>query len=217
MNKKKLLVLLTSLTLVAVVGIGATLAYFTDNDAATNVITMGHVDVELDEPNFDKPVDDPTTPDVDESEEEKDNTIEDVTPGQKIVKDPTITVAEDSEDAYVRATVDFTGLTAEQEAALLANINIDDTVWYLAEDGYYYYNAKLTAGESVQLFTEVVVPETWGNEVADLTFEIIVSAEAIQADNFEPTVENDMIVAWTYTDGTAITAETYVAPVEDAE
>lgn len=216
MNKKKLLVLLTSLTLVAVVGIGATLAYFTDNDEATNVITMGHVDVDLDEPNFDKPVDDPTTPE-DESKEEKDNTIEDVTPGQSIVKDPTITVAEGSEDAYVRATVTFTGLTAEQEAALLANINIDDTVWYLAEDGYYYYNAKLTAGESAVLFDTVVIPETWGNEVADLTFEIIVSAEAIQADNFEPTTEGDMIVAWTYTDGTAITTETYVAPVEDAE
>lgn len=217
MNKKKLLVLLTSLTLVAVVGIGATLAYFTDNDSATNVITMGHVDVDLDEPNFDKPVDDPTTPE-DESKEEKDNTIEDVTPGQSIVKDPTITVAEDSEDAYVRAKVEFTGLTDAQVADLLANINIDDTVWFLAEDGYYYYNAKLTAGDSAVLFDTVVIPETWGNEVADLTFEIIVSAEAIQADNFEPTVENDMIVAWTYSDGTEITTETYVAASEeDAE
>lgn len=217
MNKKKLLSLVAALTLVGVVGIGATLAYFTDSDAETNVITMGHVDIDLDEPNFDTPEDDPSTPDVDESKEEKDNTIEDVTPGQEIVKDPTITVAEDSEDAYIRAKVEFTGLTAEQEADLLANINIDDTVWYLGADGYYYYNAKLVAGESAVLFDTVVIPEKWGNEVVDLTFEIVVSAEAIQADNFEPTVENGMITAWTYKDGTAITAETYTVEAEAEE
>lgn len=210
MNKKKVLTLVAALALVGAVGIGATLAYFTDSDAETNVITMGHVDIDLDEPEFDKPVDDPSTPDVDESQEEKDNTIEDITPGQTIVKDPTITVAEDSEDAYVRASIAFTGLTDEQAAELLANINVDDTVWYLGADGYYYYNAVVAAGQSVVLFDTVVIPETWGNEVADLTFTIDVAAEAIQADNFEPTVdENGMITAWTYSDGTAITAETY--------
>uniref|UniRef100_UPI004057A710 SipW-dependent-type signal peptide-containing protein n=1 Tax=Acetatifactor sp. TaxID=1872090 RepID=UPI004057A710 len=217
MNKKKLLGLVVSLALVGAVGIGATLAYFTDREAEVNVITMGHVDVDLDEPNFDTPVDDPSTPDVDESEEEKDNTIEDVMPGQRIVKDPTITVAEGSDDAYIRAKVEFTGLTEEQADELLANINIDDTAWYLGEDGYYYYNLRMTAGDSAVLFDEVVIPETWGNEVVDLTFEILVSAEAIQADNFEPTIdENGMITAWTYSDGTAITAENYTVEAEEA-
>lgn len=207
MNRKKLLVLLTSLTLVAAVGIGATLAYFTDSDAATNVITMGHVDVELDEPNFDT------------EDGEDDKTIEDVTPGQEIVKDPTITVKEGSEDAYIRAKIEMTGLTDEQAAELLANINIDTTKWYLGTDGYYYYNAVVKAGESAVLFDKVVIPENWGNEVADLTFEIIVSAEAIQADNFEPAMDNGMITAWEDSEGNPITAETYEVKAEagDAE
>ena len=213
MNKKKLLLLITSLTLVAVVGVGATLAYFTDSDDATNVITMGHVDVELEEPNFDN------------EDGEDDNKIDDVTPGQEIVKDPTITVVKGSADAYIRATLEITKLTDEQAAELLDNINIDTEAWYYnAEDGYYYYNKKLAAEESAVLFDKVVIPETWGNEVADMTFEIIVSAEAIQADNFEPTVDEatGMITEWTYSNGDPITAETYevkaeATPVESAE
>lgn len=220
MNKKKLLALLTSLTLVAAVGIGATLAYFTDSDAATNVITMGHVDIDLDEPEYDKEAGD-------------DKTITDITPGQKITKDPTITVDEDSADAYLRAKITFEGLTdgtnntKNQISELLANINIDTEVtedspaaWYYnSKDGYYYYNTKVSAGNSVELFTEVEIPATWGNEVADLTFKIVVSAEAIQANNFEPTVDGDFITAWTYVDADgneqAITAETYVSAEAD--
>ena len=52
MNKKKLIPLLSAVALVGVIGVGSTLAYFTDNDAANNVVTMGHVNIELDEPEF---------------------------------------------------------------------------------------------------------------------------------------------------------------------
>ena len=41
--KKKSLALALSLALIAVVGIGSTFAYFTDNDTKTNVVTMGLV------------------------------------------------------------------------------------------------------------------------------------------------------------------------------
>lgn len=198
MNKRKIITLLAALTLVGAVGVGATLAYFTDNEAATNVITMGHVDVELDEPNFDT------------EDGEDDKTIEDILPGETIVKDPTITVGKDSKDAYIRAKIEFTGLDDNQQVELLNNINVDTTVWYLAEDGYYYYNAMVKAGSKVVLFDEVVIPQEWGNEVANLKFEINVSAEAIQADNFTPVEKDGMIVAWTYADGTAITVENYV-------
>lgn len=200
MNKKKLLTLAVAVALVGAVGVGSTLAYFTDKDDAQNVITMGHVDIDLDEPGFDN------------DDDEHDNTIGGVVPGDVITKDPTITVAEDSEDAYIRAKVVMgSTLTDTQKVALLANINIDTTKWYYnSTDGYYYYKDIVTAGNKVVLFDTVTIPETWGNETADLTFTIDVSAEAIQADNFTPTKNaQDMITAWTYEDGTAITAESY--------
>ena len=49
MNKKKLAGLALSLGLVSVVGVGATLAYFTDQASIANVVTMGHVDINLTE------------------------------------------------------------------------------------------------------------------------------------------------------------------------
>ena len=49
MNKRKLLLVALSLCMVAILAIGGTLAYFTDTDAATNVFTVGNVDIELKE------------------------------------------------------------------------------------------------------------------------------------------------------------------------
>ena len=193
MNKKKLIPLLSAVALVGVIGVGSTLAYFTDNDAANNVVTMGHVNIELDEPEF--------------SAANEDNTITNVVPNQTITKDPTITVVAGSESCYLRAKIDITELNADETADLLENTNIGED-WVLAEDGYYYYQnavSKSDEDQTVDLFDTVVIPAEWGNEVADLTFEINVSAEAVQADNFTPeTDEAGVINGWN-----DITPETY--------
>lgn len=49
MSKRKLLMLAVSLCMVAILAAGGTLAYFMDTDGATNVFTVGHIDIELDE------------------------------------------------------------------------------------------------------------------------------------------------------------------------
>ena len=41
MNKRKILLLVASLCIVAPLAIGGTLAYFTDNDSKTNTFTIG--------------------------------------------------------------------------------------------------------------------------------------------------------------------------------
>lgn len=53
MNKRKILALAMALSMVAILAVGATLAYFTDTDAAKNVFTTGNVEIELIE-NFDE-------------------------------------------------------------------------------------------------------------------------------------------------------------------
>lgn len=208
MNKKKLVLLTLALVLIATIGVGATLAYFTDSTEATNIITMGHVDIEINEPHFDG------------EDGEDDDTVKDIVPGQVITKDPTITVANDSQDAYIRATITLSeNLTDEQKTELLAGIDILDG-WFLAEDKYYYYNKEVTAGESIVLFEEVKIPERWGNEVVDTEFSIDVAAEAIQVEGFTPDKNDDgFVTGWYYkstdADGNevkeAITAEIYEA------
>lgn len=189
MKNKKLITIIASLALVAVIGIGTTLAYFTDNDAAKNVITMGHVDIELTEPNF-----------------PEDKEVENIKPGDVIVKDPTITVADDSEDAYVRLELKVTGdISDAQKAQLLEKDEdgqykylqvIDTAKWQQAGD-YFYYNGILKAGDEVVLFEKVCIPAEWDNSVADKTFNIELKAEAIQAENVTPDTDADgMIVGW---------------------
>ena len=87
--KKKIFALVLCVAMLAIAVVGGTLAYFTDADAKTNTFTMGKVDIALDEPNY--------TPGEDGKLK--------VFPGQTYPKDPTITVASDSEDCYLVATV----------------------------------------------------------------------------------------------------------------
>lgn len=209
MNKKRLLSMLAALVLVAVIGVGATLAYFTDKEEKANIVTMGHVDITLTEPIWD--------------DNTEDSTIKDVQPGQKITKDPTITVDEASEIAYIRATVTLdvpegTELTEKQEKALdalIAGIQLEDGWYYNAQDQYYYYNTAVDPGTGVVLFKEIEIPYDWDNEFADLTFKIIVGAEAIQADFFEPAKDGQgNIIGWFAPDGTTpVTIENYESSI----
>lgn len=184
MSKRKLLTLVTTLTLVAAVGVGATLAYFTDNTNTTNVFTMGNVDIELTEPGFDN------------DDGIKDNAISGVMPGQTIVKDPTITLAKDSLDAYIRVRLKVNGFEDLENGEQLAQDVIDGldiiaTDWEKVGDYYYYcsYNKprlltnKIPGHNSATLFTKVTIPTTWNNQLATRTFSIDVFAEAIQAEN----------------------------------
>lgn len=210
MNKKKVLGLVTALALVGAVGIGATLAYFTDQAEVVNTVTMGHVDINLTETTVVKN-EDGEYEQVEKELTEDGLTFENVVPNQTVPKDPTVTVAEESEDAYVRVALEFTGLNDEQIAELMEGIEINDG-WVKSGD-YYYFRNKMTAGESATLFDDVTIPATWGNEMADKSFTIEVYAEAIQASNFEPVRDdNGTIIAWTV-DGTAngqeVTVETY--------
>lgn len=47
MNKKKLLTLAMVISMVAILVVGGTIAYFTDTDTETNVFTTGNVDIDL--------------------------------------------------------------------------------------------------------------------------------------------------------------------------
>ena len=90
MKNKKLIAAVAAAALVAVIGVGATLAYFTDSDEAKNVLTLGAVDIELTEPNY-----------------KGDAEYVNIVPGDEIEKDPVITLASASEDAYVRVKLEI--------------------------------------------------------------------------------------------------------------
>ena len=86
--KKKVVTLCLVLALAAIAIAGGTIAYFTDTpDAKVNVFTVGKVDIDLTEPNW-----------------QGDAVL---MPGVSYAKDPTIKVAADSQDAYVFLKLDM--------------------------------------------------------------------------------------------------------------
>ena len=87
--KKKILAIVLCIAMLAIAIVGGTMAYFTDTDAKTNTFTMGKVDIALTEPSY---------------QPASEGNLK-VFPGQSYAKDPTITVAADSEDCYLVATV----------------------------------------------------------------------------------------------------------------
>ena len=188
-NKKKLTAGVAALILCITGVTYGTLAYFTDKDTRANVITIGHVTGTLTETD-EHMRDDNTTG--------KDNT--NVKPGEVLDKDPTVTLDKESEDAYVRVSINYEGLTKEQALAIENNLDIS-AGWTKSEDGYYYYNEILSnktgAINSSKVFSKVTIPTEWGNEIAGITFNINVKAEFIQSDNFTPvTDEAGNITGW---------------------
>lgn len=108
MNKKKILTLLVTTSLLAVVGVGSTLAYFTDKtETLTNVVTMGNVDGVLVENEAER---------KDGKWNLKDNILsnqdvmyENIMPGDTVKKNPTVCLKPGSADAWVRMTLDIEG------------------------------------------------------------------------------------------------------------
>ena len=106
MSKKKIVALALAVAMLAVVIVGASLAYFSDKTVvAKNTFTVGKVDIKLEEHVVDengKKTDDVT--------ETGNNDIVDdfgyfLVPGKTVDKDPFVTVIKGSEDCYVRLKV----------------------------------------------------------------------------------------------------------------
>ena len=130
MTKRKIMMLSLALCMVAILAIGGTLAYFTDTETATNVFTVGGVDITLFESKV-RPEDDaegfPGYVDDDGADRTvTENTYESLLPGSYICKDPTVTNVGET-DAYIRVSIkhnkqDVIFNAFESEAAFLASL-----------------------------------------------------------------------------------------------
>lgn len=193
--KRRVLGISLVVALVAIVAVGATLAYFTDSsNVVQNTFTMGNVEIKLDE------IDNTKT---DGSRTETGNAYTGVTPGVALDKDPTVWNT-GANDAWVRVNVTVSKASAWKDALTkhgitdLATIfgGHDATKWTragIAEDTSndtitysYYYNTVVPAtdGSTGALFTTVTIPAVFDNDDVESIkgFEITITADAIQTD-----------------------------------
>ena len=194
---KKIAILALALCMVAAIAITGTIAYFTDEAEKTNTFTIGNVDIELSEPNWD----------ANGSKE-----APEVYPGEALAKDPTITNKGEN-PCFVRINV--TGLDCLGDAGMITYKTdyVADKLgdnWVEHTDGYFYYTKPLAVGTKTDaLFDQIVIPTGVTNGNGELEYDVIVSAQAVQAQGAKPsfsaveamTVEE--IAAWFTTCGFA--------------
>lgn len=203
MTKKKILVIALTVAMAAILAIGGSLAYFTDNKTATNTFTMGNVQIKLDETDIKNPDGDRVT-----------KNEYDVYPGAEVTKDP-IVHNTGANGAYIRATVNVSNwmnLVAAYypdfketfpndgyKAALnllvgqlgegwsVVGVEAGDTFTIGQFDAKFVlkYNGVLASGaDTTAMFQKVIVPAGIDNANADSFKEIKIVAQAMQADGF---------------------------------
>lgn len=155
-GRKAMLVALCAVLLMTA-GIISTLAYFTDTDSVTNTFTVGKVQITLDEA------------DVDENGvKENENRVKEnqyhLIPGSTYLKDPTVHVEADSEDAWL--FVEILNEIKEVEAGsgngyTSIEEQIGDNGWTLLEGAgegaakvYYLAHAKTDSQKDYPVFKE---------------------------------------------------------------
>lgn len=178
--KKKILVCAFIALCLSIVAYGTT-AYFTYEDTATNVIEMGNVKIELQEL---------AIPDGGGEPVPFEDAL-DVLPGADVSKIVQVkNVGEKS--AWIRISVDKSiilaeGVTGDVDLSLVTyDLN---TEYWTEQDGYFYYNTALAAGETTQpLFTKVIFSNSMSNLYQYSKAVLTIDAQATQVANNGTTV-----------------------------
>ena len=100
-------------------------------------------------------------------------------PGTVYSQPIAVSMPANTSDAVVRGKLTITNTdTASINVTAITNAN-----WTLGEDDYYYYNGKLSAGNTQEFVTSLTVPKGLTNLDANKTYTITVQIEAIQFAN----------------------------------
>mgnify|MGYP005768056101 CR=1 FL=1 len=183
--RRKVALTAAAVAMVGTLAVGGTLAWFTDTETATNVVTTGNVDITLNEDGGDDGV---ATGDG--------LKYEDVMPGDEF--DKKVTIANEGNDAYVRAIIEVTGINMNETEAIefmKNNVKVSGLIWnYDAEDEVStaiveYDDIFSKDAEDWVIFDSIKVPESWDNSYTNKEFSIKVEAEAIQAANIDTAEE----------------------------
>ena len=173
--RRKVALTAAAVAMVGTLAVGGTLAWFTDTETATNVVTTGNVDIAWYEegPN-----------DADPKQINKEYTGVQfgkevpVTPGATLKKEAFVR-NEGKNDAFIRAKIEIDGPLAD---VVTPNI-VEDNDWEL-EDGWYYYLGVVEKETNTQLLIDSLkVADTADNSDTNEDVNVILKAEAIQADN----------------------------------
>lgn len=170
-RKKQKLILAAVLVICMAIFATGTLAFFTAEETAKNVITTGVLSMDL--------VEETTG-----GEPWPEGGVSGVMPGMEVDKVPYV-VNDGGVEFYARmaVAVKVTGADGKELSAEYVSLNIDTANW-TEKDGFYYYNGTVAAGaKSAPLFTKVIFDKEMPNEYMNARVEVDVYASVVQSKN----------------------------------
>ena len=176
--KRKILCLSVIAIMLAILAAG-TIAYFTAEGRARNVITTGSVEIELKEW-------------ADENKTEPFKNLEGVMPNTTVTKIAEVKNIGKS-DAWIRVKIQKS-IELKYEGnpdTDLVELNLNDTDW-ITDGEYYYYKNALKPGETTTpIFTSVTFKAAMGNEYQGAKATVDIYAQAVQTAN-NPATDGDV-------------------------
>ncbi len=173
MGGQRLISLICLVVCCAALIASGTLAFYSAEETAKNVMKTGKLDIDLKE-------------ETDGGDPWPEEGFEDIMPGMDVTK-VVYGVNTGTMDVWLRVMLEKTITPAEGVEAELnfEKITLDiNTADWTEKDGIYYYNKPLRPGEeSAPLFTKVHFGEELGNEYMNAKAEIEVTMQAVQANN----------------------------------
>lgn len=197
-QRTKNVLILVSLLLIVTAFISGVVAYLTSADGDVNTLTVGQVDITLDEAKVN------TDGTVVEGAERVHNNTYHLLPGHAYVKDPTVTVKSGSEESYIRVFLTFNNASKLKKIfpdpiSLLDGY--DAAIWIYETEyidkatdtityEFRYFEKTEAVHKDMELtpvFEKLVIPGAVNSEdlknISNLT--IVAEAHAIQSAGFE--------------------------------
>ena len=184
--RRKVALTAAAVAMVGTLAVGGTLAWFTDTEIATNVVTTGNVDIAWYEcgpydEDFQKITKENPGIEFGEGENE-----EPVTPGATLKKEAKVgNIGKNS--ALIRAKIKY----VDKEGTVLESSDItveltDNSGWF-ERDGYYYYDKIVNPGTNASpTYTDTIIDALTVSKTASADLDgiqVVLEAEAVQADN----------------------------------
>lgn len=209
---RKLLTLVCCAVMLVCVSVGATLAYLTSQDAVTNTFTVGKVVITMDEADVDENGDLIYKTDAEGNvtnelaERVKENTYK-LMPGHEYIKDPTIHVGTENEDAYLGLKVTISNASETDKLfGTNSGVNITDvlvglntTKWDITSTVtdnvrtyiFIYTDTITKTTGDIKVFDKVKIPGSITNAELDTlqNTQMTINAYAVQKDGFDTAAE----------------------------
>ena len=106
-----------------------------------------------------------------------------VVPGQRISK--IVKVGNRAETAWIRAGVEY----ADAEGMTDDHLELESG--WVRRGAYFYWTQPVQRGEEICLFRNIRIPSEWDESRSEQSFSLTVTAQAIQADNFQPDFQGE--------------------------